>query len=116
MVAVAAFLIILVILFGLENIRMFIFGTFGVVWTVVLVILILGGLIALEDWIKKTNEIEKKRAAEEKKKQLESEAEFIAKYPEEYKKSVAKDRAFFIFIGSAVAIVAILLIVLVLNR
>lgn len=49
MVAICAFLIILVILFGLENVRTFIFGTFGVVLTVVLVILALGGLIAFED-------------------------------------------------------------------
>lgn len=115
MVAICAFLIILVILFGLENVRTFIFGTFGVVLTVVLVILALGGLIAFEDWLKKSHEEEKKRAAEEKKKQLAAEAEFKAKYPEEYKKGKAKARAFVIYICSVVAILAILLTVAILN-
>ena len=115
MVAICAFLIILVILFGLENVRTFIFGTFGVVLTVVLVILALGGLIAFEDWLKKSHEEEKKRAAEEKKKKLAAEAEFKAKYPEEYKKGKAKSRAFVIYICSVVAILSILLTVAILN-
>lgn len=116
MVSIAAFLIILVILFGLEGVRSFVFGTFGVVLTVILAVLALGGLIAFEDWLKKSHEEEKKRAAEEKKKKLAAEAEFKAKYPEEYKKGKAKSRAFIIFICSMVAIVAILLTVLVLNH
>lgn len=115
MVAICAFLIILVILFGLENVRTFIFGTFGVVLTVVLAILALGGLIAFEDWLKKSHEEEKKRAAGEKKKQLAAEAEFKEKYPKEYKKGKAKSRAFIIYICSVVAIIAILMTVAILN-
>jgi hypothetical protein len=114
-VSIAAFLIILVILFGLEEVRSFVFGTFGVVLTVILAVLALGGLIAFEDWLKKSHEEEKKLAAEEKKKKLAAEAEFKAKYPEEYKKGKAKSRAFLIYICSVVAILAILLTVAILN-
>jgi hypothetical protein len=114
-VSIAAFLIILVILFGLEEVRSFVFGTFGVVLTVILAVLALGGLIAFEDWLKKSHEEEKKLAAEEKKKKLAAEAEFKAKYPEEYKKGKAKSRAFIIYICSVVAILAILLTVAILN-
>lgn len=51
MVAAAAFLIILVILFGLENVRNFVFGTFGIVAWIVLGVLGLGAIIMFEEWL-----------------------------------------------------------------
>ena len=51
MVAAAAFLIILVILFGLENVRNFVFGTFGIAAWIVLGVLGLGAIIMFEEWL-----------------------------------------------------------------
>lgn len=72
MVAAAAFLIILVILFGLENVRNFVFGTFGIVAWIVLGILGLGAIIMFEEWLEKARQEEKKAKAARK---LEKDAE-----------------------------------------
>jgi hypothetical protein len=60
MVAAAAFLIILVILFGLENVRNFVFGTFGIAAWIVLGVLGLGALIMFEEWLIKALKGDKK--------------------------------------------------------
>lgn len=66
MVAAAAFLIILVILFGLENVRNFVFGTFGIAAWIVLGVLGLGALIMLENWLEEERQKEKKAKAARK--------------------------------------------------
>lgn len=72
MVAAAAFLIILVILFGLENVRNFVFGTFGIVAWIVLGVLGLGAIIMFENWLEEERQKEKKAKAARK---LEKDAE-----------------------------------------
>lgn len=67
MVAVCAFLIILVILFGIEGVRSFIFGSFGVLAWVILGILGLGAIISLGEWWHKELEEDKKRRKAAKK-------------------------------------------------
>ena len=53
MVAICAFLIILVILFGVEAVRSFVFGTFGVIAWIVIGIFGLAGLIYAGEWLDK---------------------------------------------------------------
>ena len=60
MVAAAAFLIILVILFGLENVRNFVFGTFGIAAWIILGIAGLGALVLFGEWLEKERQEEKK--------------------------------------------------------
>ena len=86
MVAIAAFLIILVIIFGLENVRSFIFGSFGIVAWIVLGIFGLGAILMLGEWIHKERLDDKKRKAEAKAKNDARLAELKAKDPEAYKK------------------------------
>lgn len=66
MVAVAAFLIICVILFGLENVRGFFFGTLGVVGWVIFGILALGALVLFGEWLEKERQEEKKARTAQK--------------------------------------------------
>lgn len=95
MVKVAAFLIILVILFGLENVRNFIFGTFGAVAWIILAILGLGALVMFGEWLEKEREEEKKIKAankleKEAKKAAEKEKMELLKRtnPKEYRRKV----------------------------
>ena len=76
MVAIAAFLIILVIIFGLENVRAFIFGTFGVVAWITIVVLGLGALVLFADWCRKIPADSKKIDADKKEKREKEEAAF----------------------------------------
>lgn len=85
MVAIAAFLIILVIIFGLENVRSFIFGSFGIVAWIAIIILGLGALVIFGEWWHKTSQIEKKEAEKERQKKAEEKAKFKAENPKEYK-------------------------------
>lgn len=67
MVAAAAFLIILVILFGLENVRSFFFGTLGVLgWFIAGFIIIGSGIIAIGKFEKMLEERKKAKAAGKK--------------------------------------------------
>ena len=67
MVAICAFLIILVILFGVEAVRSFVFGTFGVIAWVVIGIFGLAGLIYAGEWLDKIFKERKQAKLEGKK-------------------------------------------------
>lgn len=75
MVSVAAFLIILVILFGVDGVRSFVFGTFGVVAWVVVSLLALGAVILAFD---KFGDILKKRKEARAKGEKPEDGEVIA--------------------------------------
>lgn len=86
MVAAAAFLIILVIIFGLENVRNFIFGTFGVLAWVVIGFFGLAAIIMFGEWWHKESIEDKKRKSEVKAKNDARLAELKVKDPKAYRK------------------------------
>lgn len=116
MVAIAAFLIILVIIFGLENVRSFIFGSFGIVAWIVLGIFGLGAILMLGEWIHKERLDDKKRKAEAKAKNDARLAELKAKDPEAYKKERSSDIIGICLIVSFVLIFIGLLIALIVTH
>lgn len=67
MVAIAAFLIVCVILFGVENVRNFFFGTLGVAGWVIAILFVLGLAIVSIDKFGKILDERKKAKAEGKK-------------------------------------------------
>lgn len=89
MVAIAAFLIILVILFGIEAVRSFFFGTLGVLGWVIFGIIALGGILYISEWWRDTKknekELEAKRKADTAKKKAEL-AKLKKENPAEYKR------------------------------
>lgn len=109
MVAIAAFLIILVIIFGLENVRTFIFGTFGIVAWVAIIILGLGALVIFGEWCHKIGLEEKKEREEERKKKAEEKAKFKAENPKEYK-SIRRFNA--IMIGGLITFVVVMAVLI----
>jgi ABC-type antimicrobial peptide transport system permease subunit len=93
MVAIAAFLIICVIIFGLENVRSFIFGSFGIIAWIVLGIFGLAAILSLGEWIHNERMSDKKRKSEAKAKNNARLAELKAKDLKAYK----KERRFTVF-------------------
>lgn len=65
MVSIAAFLIILVILFGLEEVRSFVFGTFGFLAWVAIILIGIGSIVSWEESTRKA----RKEAREAEKKE-----------------------------------------------
>lgn len=117
MVAVAAFLIICVLLFGLENVRGFFFGTLGVVGWAIFGILALGTLLMFVDWLGKEAKDECKNAKKRKEHRLACKkdlAELKVKNPKQYRKIQAKKALLVLYIGlplvAAIALVAVLLL------
>lgn len=89
MVAIAAFLIICVILFGVETVRGFFFGTLGVLGWVLFGIMALGCILYLSEWWQETKKIEKESKAKRKEAIAKAKAELkqLKKdNPAEYKK------------------------------
>jgi uncharacterized membrane protein YuzA (DUF378 family) len=113
MVAIAAFLIILVIIFGLENVRSFIFGTFGIVAWIAIIILGLGALVLFGEWCHKIGIEQKKEHEEERKKKAQEKAEFLklkTENPKEYK-SIRRFNA--IMIGGLITFVVVFAVLIV---
>lgn len=108
MVAFAAFLIILVILFGLENVRGFFFGTLGIVGWALAIILGLGAIISLGEWVHK-------EAQDDKKERQKQKADFKKNNPEEYAKSKRANKIFTICMISFMALVLALCAVLIIS-
>ena len=123
MVAVAAFLIILVILFGLENVRNFFFGTLGVFAWIIVGILALAAIIVAVDWIEKEikNDIaDAKKEKEQRKKQKQAMADLKKNDPATYRKLTAGKRtalwAYGIGIGVTLLFCAFVLIMYLINK
>ena len=120
MVAVAAFLIILVILFGLENVRNFFFGTLGVLaWVLigVLGLAVLGWLIG--GWDKNVGKTPAKNTADERAKlNAQLEAERKLKQTEAYKKESKRLNRLIaiVSIGALLLSVAIAAIISLINK
>ena len=112
MVAICAFLIILVILFGVEAVRGFFFGTLGVVGWVLAVVLGLGLIISIGEGWHKIREEEKREAAARKKQKQQNKANLKAlktENPAEYKKLTAGSRLALYMYGGAILIAALAL-------
>ena len=120
MVAVAAFLIILVILFGLENVRNFFFGTLGVLaWVLigVLGLAVLGWLIG--GWDKNVGRTPAKNTADERAKlNAQLEAEKRLKKAEAYKKESKRLNRLIaiVTIATFVVIVGVIIVIELINK
>ena len=120
MVAVAAFLIILVILFGLENVRNFFFGTLGVLaWVLigVLGLAVLGWLIG--GWDKNVGRTPAKNTADERAKlNAQLEAERKLKQTVAYKKESKRLNRLIAIVAIAtfVVIVGVIIVIELINK
>lgn len=115
MVAIAAFLIICVILFGVEAVRGFFFGTLGVLGWVIFGIMALAGIAYFSEWWKDTRRIEKEDEAKRKAERAKAKAELARlkkENPAEYKKRT-KDipGTIILVLGIAVALMIVVMIV-----
>lgn len=123
MVAVAAFLIILVILFGLENVRNFFFGTLGVFAWIIIGIFALAAIICGIDWLEKEikNDIaDAKKEKEQRRKQKQAMANLKKNDPAAYRKLTAGRRtallAYGIPLGVTLLLCAFVLIMYLINK
>ena len=114
MVAIAAFLIICVILFGLEAVGGFFFGTLGVLGWVIFGVMALAGIAYLSEWWKDTRRIEKEAEAKRKEavaKAKARDARLKIENPEQYKKEHAGRRFALWMYGGALAVGLILSVI-----
>lgn len=116
MVAIAAFLIILVIIFGLENVRSFIFGSFGIMAWIVLGIFGLAAILWFGEWLHKERVEDKKRKSEAKAKNDARLAELKTKNPKAYKKERRADIIGICLIASFALIFVGLLVALIVTH
>ena len=123
MVAIAAFLIICVILFGVEAVRGFFFGTLGVLGWVIFGIMALGGILYLSEWWQETRKIEKEVEAKRKAERAKTKAELARlkkENPAEYKRrtdiGVAGKIIFGLGITAALMIVVMIVYALISKR
>lgn len=126
MVAIAAFLIILVILFDVEGVRSFVFGTFGLVawfFVAIIAIYIIGKIIDIivadAKNAPKVREEERKAKEAEKAEWNKHLEELKAKDPKKYKKTVRSNNTltfFFIFMLSMGVLAAGLSLMLLIPR
>lgn len=115
MVAIAAFLIICVILFGVEAVRGFFFGTLGVLGWVLFGIMALGGILYISEWWQETRKIEKEVEAKRKAERAKAKAELARlkkENPAEYKKRTKDIPGMIILtLGVAAAVIIVVMIV-----
>lgn len=118
MVAIAAFLIILVIIFGLENVRAFIFGTFGIVAWIAIIVLGLGALVIFGEWCHKISADSKKIDADKKEKREKEEAAFqkLRKENPELAKQVWKRKIIADIVVIAIMIALCVVLALIFHR
>lgn len=123
MVAIAAFLIICVILFGVEAVRGFFFGTLGVLGWVLFGIMALAGILYLSEWWQETRKIEKGVKAKRKEAIAKTKAELkqLKKdNPAEYKKraSIGIAGVIILVLGIAATLttIGIIIYALIANR
>jgi len=115
MVAVCAFLIILVILFGVEAVRSFVFGTLGVIGWIIAGFLALAAIISIVELYAEDHKASKKAAAERKAADAAAMAKLQKENPKEYKKTIRRGRLGLIFILSFVVIFFGLLAALIIS-